>query len=189
MRSTRRSGSSAPRASACSSCTQWAKDVPGEVLAELVNQGRARLARLHPRRREGAQGWIVSYLPEVGYLRPVAELLTSLGIGEAVVTVMSETGAPTPGRVDPAAGAPQSLMGPIGTDAITAAAKSSSLQDTYGQTVRKTNREPVGAARPRGDRQDKSPPSPAIRRCRWTPISRRCRRRPSLRAPAWWRKC
>jgi hypothetical protein len=60
--------------------------------------------------------------------------LTSLGIGEAVVTVLSEKGAPTPVawtrmRV------PRSLMGAIGPDAITAAAKASPLQERYGQTV------------------------------------------------------
>jgi hypothetical protein len=60
--------------------------------------------------------------------------LTSLGIGEAVVTVLSEKGAPTPVawtrmRV------PRSLMGAIGTEAITAAAKSSPLQSKYGQTI------------------------------------------------------
>ena len=60
--------------------------------------------------------------------------LTSLGIGEAVVTVLSEKGAPTPVawtrmRV------PRSLMGAIGTDAIAAAAKSSPLQAKYGQTI------------------------------------------------------
>ena len=60
--------------------------------------------------------------------------LTSLGIGEAIVTVLSENGVPTPvawTRVR----APRSLMDTIGTDAIRAAAAASPLQAEYGQTV------------------------------------------------------
>jgi hypothetical protein len=60
--------------------------------------------------------------------------LTSLGIGEAIVTVLSERGAPTPvawTRMRP----PQSLMDTIGPDAIKAAAGSSPLFAKYGQTV------------------------------------------------------
>jgi hypothetical protein len=60
--------------------------------------------------------------------------LTSLGIGEAVVTVLSEKGAPTPVawtrmRV------PRSLMGAIGADTVAAAAKASPLESKYGQTI------------------------------------------------------
>ena len=60
--------------------------------------------------------------------------LTSLGIGEAIVTVLSEKGAPTPVAWTRMR-APRSLMDTIGPDAITAAAKASPLQAEYGQTV------------------------------------------------------
>ena len=69
--------------------------------------------------------------------------MTSLGIGEAVVTVLSEKGAPTPVawtrmRV------PRSLMAAIGADAVAAAAKSSPLQAKYGQTIEQAPAAPVG---------------------------------------------
>ena len=57
-----------------------------------------------------------------------------LGIGEAIVTVLSERGAPTPvawTRLRP----PQSLMDTIGPDYIKAAAQASPLFLKYGQTV------------------------------------------------------
>lgn len=60
--------------------------------------------------------------------------LTSLGIGEAIVTVLSEKGAPTPvawTRLRP----PRSLMDSVGDAAITAAATASPLHAVYGQTV------------------------------------------------------
>ncbi len=60
--------------------------------------------------------------------------MTSLGIGEAVVTVLSERGAPTPVAWTRLR-SPRSLMATIGDDAIAAAAKSGPLQATYGQTV------------------------------------------------------
>jgi len=60
--------------------------------------------------------------------------LTSLGIGEAIVTVLSEQGAPTPVAWTRMR-APRSLMDAIGDDAIKAAAQTSPLQATYGQTV------------------------------------------------------
>ncbi|MCV7084094.1 DUF853 domain-containing protein, partial [Mycolicibacterium insubricum] len=60
--------------------------------------------------------------------------LTSLGIGEAVVTVLSERGAPTPVAWTRMR-APRSLMASIGDDAIKAAAAASPLQATYGQSI------------------------------------------------------
>jgi hypothetical protein len=60
--------------------------------------------------------------------------LTSLGIGEAIVTVLSEKGAPTPVAWTRMR-APRSLMDTIGPDAIKVAAQASPLQAEYGQTV------------------------------------------------------
>jgi len=60
--------------------------------------------------------------------------LTSLGISEAIVTVLSEKGAPTPVAWTRLR-SPRSLMDTIGPDAIAAAAKASPLQAKYGQTI------------------------------------------------------
>jgi hypothetical protein len=89
--------------------------------------------------------------------------LTSLGIGEAVVTVLSEKGAPTPVawtrmRV------PRSLMASIGTDVIAAAAKDSPLQAKYGQTIQHESEPeatPKGAGAPQSPGQQQGfPPLP-----------------------------
>src|SRR5581483_10207191 len=59
-------------------------------------------------------------------------LLTGMGIGEAAVTILSETGVPTPvvhTRITP----PASRMGPA--DDVDAAAKASPLWAKYGQRV------------------------------------------------------
>jgi hypothetical protein len=64
----------------------------------------------------------------------LAEALTSLGIGEAIVTVLSERGAPTPvawARLR----APRSLMGSIGAQGIADFSRVSPLFPKYGQTI------------------------------------------------------
>ncbi|MET8746811.1 helicase HerA-like domain-containing protein [Streptomyces sp. NPDC004728] len=62
------------------------------------------------------------------------ELLTRLGIGEAVITVLSENGAPTPVAA-PRLRAPRSLMGPWPAAELEAAVKGSSLYGRYAQAV------------------------------------------------------
>jgi len=77
--------------------------------------------------------------------------VTSLGIGEAVVTRVIRAGAPTPVAWTRLR-SPRSLMAAIGNDAIAAAAKASPLQGTYGETKdrnRRTRRsKPSGAEGP-----------------------------------------
>jgi hypothetical protein len=62
------------------------------------------------------------------------EALTALGTGEAIVTVMSERGAPTPVAWTMLR-APRSRMAPADAAAITAAVSGSPLQAEYGQAV------------------------------------------------------
>lgn len=62
------------------------------------------------------------------------ELLTSLGIGEAVVTVMDPDGVPTP--VAPTRmRAPESKMGPMSEDEIKAAVAASPRHEKYGTAI------------------------------------------------------
>lgn len=62
------------------------------------------------------------------------EALTTLGTGEAIVTVLSEKGAPTPVAWTMLR-APRSVMDTIGVDAIKTAAAASELQTKYGATI------------------------------------------------------
>jgi uncharacterized protein len=123
-------------------CTQLPTDLPNDVLSQLGARVQHALRAFTPDDQQALSKTVRTYPKTDVY--DLESALTSLGIGEAVVTVLSEKGAPTPVawtrmRV------PRSLMASIGTDAITAAAKSSSLQAKYGQTV---EREPEPEARP-----------------------------------------
>ena len=91
--------------------------------------------------------------------------LTSLGIGEAIVTVLSEKGAPTPVAWTRMR-APRSLMDTIGPDAIAAAAKASPLQAEYGQTVDRESAYERLSARLAPPPATPTPAATAASRCR-----------------------
>jgi DNA helicase HerA-like ATPase len=113
-------------------CTQLPTDVPNDVLSQLGARIQHALRAFTPDDQKALSKTVRTYPKTDVY--DLESVLTSLGIGEAVVTVLSEKGAPTPVawtrmRV------PRSLMGAIGADAIAAAAKASPLQAEYGQTI------------------------------------------------------
>jgi uncharacterized protein len=123
-------------------CTQLPTDLPNDVLSQLGARIQHALRAFTPDDQQALSKTVRTYPKTDVY--DLESALTSLGIGEAVVTVLSEKGAPTPVawtrmRV------PRSLMASIGTDAIADAAKESSLQAKYGQTVQ---HEPEPEARP-----------------------------------------
>jgi hypothetical protein len=74
----------------------------------------------------------VSTFPKSGY--DLEELLTQLGTGEAVVTVLSERGAPTPVAYTRLR-APQSLMAPSSPEVVDAVLAASPLRPRYAQAV------------------------------------------------------
>ncbi|BBX95780.1 helicase HerA-like domain-containing protein [Mycobacterium lacus] len=113
-------------------CTQLPTDLPNEVLSQLGARIQHALRAFTPDDQKALSKTVRTYPKTDVY--DLESALTSLGIGEAIVTVLSEKGAPTPVawtrmRV------PRSLMGAIGVDAVGAAAKASPLQAAYGQTI------------------------------------------------------
>jgi uncharacterized protein len=113
-------------------CTQLPTDVPTDVLSQLGARIQHALRAFTPDDQDALRKIVRTYPKTDVY--ELESALTSLGIGEAVVTVLSEKGAPTPVAWTRMR-APRSLMDAIGADAIAAAVKSSPLQDKYGQTI------------------------------------------------------
>ncbi len=113
-------------------CTQLPTDVPNEVLSQLGARIQHALRAFTPDDQKALSRTVRTY-PKTG-VYDLESALTSLGIGEAIVTVLSERGAPTPVAWTRLR-APRSLMDTIGSDAIKAAALASPLQAKYGQTV------------------------------------------------------
>jgi uncharacterized protein len=147
-------------------CTQLPTDVPNEVLSQLGARVQHALRAFTPDDQKALTKTVRTYPKTDVY--DLASALTSLGIGEAVVTVLSERGAPTPVAWTRLR-SPRSLMAAIGDDAITAAAKASPLQATYGETKdRESAYEKIEAEKakapadqPASKRSSKSAPAPA----------------------------
>src|SRR5882757_9911732 len=112
-------------------CTQLPTDIPNDVLSQLGARIQHALRAFTPDDQKALARTVKTYPTTPNY--KLGEVLTSLGIGEAIVTVLSERGAPTPVAWTRLR-SPRSLMAAIGDDAIGTAAKASPLQATYGET-------------------------------------------------------
>lgn len=74
--------------------TQTPKDVPSEVLAQLGNRVQHALRAFTPDDAKALKATVSTFPSSDVY--DLGELLTSMGIGEAAITILSERGAPTP---------------------------------------------------------------------------------------------
>ena len=111
--------------------TQTPRDVPSNVLAQLGNRVQHALRAFTPEDAKALKA-TVSTFPRSGY--DLEELLTQLGTGEAVITVLSERGAPTPVawtrmRV------PQSAMAPSADPVLQQVIAASALKAKYADVV------------------------------------------------------
>lgn len=107
--------------------TQSPKDVPSDVLAQLGNRVQHALRAFTPDDAKALKAAVSTY-PHTAY--DLSKLLTSLGTGEAVVTVLSERGAPTPVAWTRMI-APQSLMAPSDPARVEELIAASSLAAKY----------------------------------------------------------
>ncbi|PNI07493.1 ATP-binding protein [Arthrobacter sp. AFG7.2] len=111
--------------------TQTPKDVPAEVLGQLANRVQHALRAFTPEDAKALKA-TVSTFPMSDY--DLEETLTSAGIGEAVVTVMNEKGAPTPVALTRLR-APESVMGPSEEALVRSTVAASALLVKYGTAV------------------------------------------------------
>jgi uncharacterized protein len=111
--------------------TQSPKDVPADVLGQLGSRVQHALRAFTPEDQKALRAAARTY-PTTEY--DLEALMTSLGTGEAVVTVLSEKGAPAPVAWTRMR-APQSLMDPSPAVVLEAAVAASPLADRYGEAV------------------------------------------------------
>jgi len=124
--------------------TQTPKDVPDDVLAQLSNRVQHAL-RAHTPNDDAALRATVRTFPKTEYY-DLEETLTSLGIGEAVVTVLDARGTPTPvvaTRLIP----PASRMAPLTPEELQADIRQSDYLAEYGQAVDRESAREMLAAR------------------------------------------
>ena len=147
--------------------TQTPKDVPGDVLAQLGNRVQHALRAYTPDDAKALKA-TVSTFPRSSY--DLEELLTTLGTGEAVVTVLSERGAPTPVAWTRLR-APQSLMAPSDAGVVAEIVGASDLGPRYAQALdRESAYEKLTARLAEAPAPDPAPaPAPAEPRSRRAP--------------------
>ena len=143
--------------------TQSPKDVPSGVLGQLGSRVQHALRAFTPDDAKALKAAVSTY-PHSGY--DLQKLLTSLGTGEAVVTVLSEKGAPTPVAWTRMI-APQSLMAPSDDATVKQLVASSSIAAKYSAVVdRESAYEKLQArleAAPTPEQEPAAAPAPAPR--------------------------
>jgi DNA helicase HerA-like ATPase len=112
--------------------TQSPTDVPDDVLAQLGSRVQHQLRAATPNDAKALKATVNTY-PTSSY-DALGKVIPSLRIGEAIVTVMNERGAPTPVAWTRLR-APESLMGPADPAAMDAAVKASPGWATYSEAV------------------------------------------------------
>jgi len=122
--------------------TQTPKDVAGDVLAQLGNRIQHALRAFTPEDAKALKATVSTFPKSEFY--DLQQLLTQLGIGEAVVTILSETGVPTP-VVHTKLRAPVSKLGPA--DDVDAQAEASPLYAKYGTRIDSQSAREMLAAR------------------------------------------
>jgi uncharacterized protein len=134
--------------------TQVPADVPDSVLGQLGNRVQHALRAFTPDDASNLAKAVRTYPKTSNY--DLAELLTQLGIGEAVVTVLSEKGAPTPVAWTRLR-APRSLMAQLDPAVQQQAVAGSPLLAKYGTPIDRESAYEKLAARLKPDGPDAEP--------------------------------
>jgi DNA helicase HerA-like ATPase len=139
--------------------TQTPKDIHPDVLAQLGNRVQHALRAFTPQDAKALKA-TVSTFPTTE-LYDLEELLTQLGTGEAAVTILSESGVPTP-VVHTKLRGPEAGMAPA--DDVDGAAKASPLWARYGTRVDRESARELLATRMEQAAPEEPPPGEVLPR-------------------------
>ncbi len=124
--------------------TQSPTDVPDAVLAQLGSRVQHQLRAATPNDAKALKQTVNTY-PHSAY-DDLGQVILGLGIGEAIVTVMNERGAPTPVAWTRLR-APESLMGAADAAAMQQAVEASPLHAKYAEAVDRESAREILAAK------------------------------------------
>lgn len=113
-------------------CTQNPKDIPDGVLAQLGNKIQHALHAYTPSEQKGVKMASASFRPNPNF--NTYEAITTLGIGQALVSLLQEDGSPSVVE-QVAILPPKSRTGCIDKDTRTALIESSVYYGKYNQTI------------------------------------------------------
>src|SRR3954471_15772805 len=150
--------------------TQNPTDVPSSVLGQLGNRVQHALRTFTPEDADALRKTVRTFPASSDY--DLGELLTSLGTGEAAVTVLSGRGAPTPVAWTMLR-APRSSRGAVDEPTRAAVVAASPLQPKYGAAVDRDSAYERLAARMAPPAPKATPEPEAAPRAREAPSRRR----------------
>ncbi|HKQ18576.1 MAG TPA: helicase HerA-like domain-containing protein [Candidatus Eisenbacteria bacterium] len=127
--------------------TQTPKDVPADVLAQLGHRVQHALRAFTPDDEKALRATANTFPRSEFY--DIAKTLTSLGIGEALVTVLTPRGVPSP-VVATLLAPPSSLMAPIPATELASRVARSPLSAAYATAVDRESARETLAARTSG---------------------------------------
>ncbi|CDZ78033.1 Ornithine/acetylornithine aminotransferase [Legionella massiliensis] len=130
-------------------CTQTPNDIPDAVLSQLGLKIQHALRAFTAKDRK-AMKLVAQNFPSTNYY-DTEQLLTALGIGEALVSGLDAKGQPTP-LVECRVRAPESRMGVISQQELAALVAQSSLIQRYGTRVETSSAQEILAAQREAER-------------------------------------
>jgi hypothetical protein len=138
--------------------TQTPKDVPADVLSQLGNRVQHALRAFTPDDQKALKATADTF--PVSDFYDIPKTLTSLGIGEALVTVLDSRGRPTPVAATLLA-PPTSVMGPLPPGEIRRRSAASPLHEEYAEAVDRESARETLEARAREEREEARDGEPA----------------------------
>ena len=115
-------------------CTQLAQDIPDTVLAQLGNRFQHVLRAFTPNDAKALKETVNTY-PKSTYYE-IDKTLTSMGIGQALITVLNEKGIPTE-VVSTHLTPPRAAMGPLTPPEFSAHLDASAAYEKYKESINK----------------------------------------------------
>lgn len=113
-------------------CTQAPTDVPASILSQLGNRIQHALRVFTPNDADALKKTVKTY-PRSDFYE-IDQVLTSLGTGQALVTVLNEKGIPTE-VVSTMLTPPRAVMGPLSLEAYQKLVHQSELFNKYAETI------------------------------------------------------
>lgn len=139
-------------------CTQSPTDIPESVLAQLGNRVQHALRAFTPNDADNLRKTVKTYPRSEFY--EIDKALTSMGIGQALITVLNEKGIPTEVAVTHLV-APRSVMGPLSPDEFRNLYRSSEFYHKYEKSVDPLSAHEILTERINNQRQTESAPQPS----------------------------
>lgn len=113
-------------------CTQAATDIPESVLGQLGNRVQHALRAFTPNDAEALRKTVRTYPQSEFY--EIDRVLTSLGTGQALITVLNDKGIPTE-VVATHLIPPRAVMGPLRSDVYAQLVRSSPFHSKYDERI------------------------------------------------------